>query len=175
MRKLRAAFTLIEMMIAISIFSIMMLYLYKSYATLNISNENLKVEVNKIKNMQKIKKVIYLDFTLALYNSRNIINIENRDKGEDFVFFQSSHSIHNRINPYITYIMKNEKLYRLESLKRISTYDLASDAEFDIELLGEVNSFKVYKTTNKEASYLVAINFKKMDNILLRINPLNEY
>jgi len=175
MRKFRAAFTLIEMMIAISIFSIMMLYLYKSYSTLNISNDNLKVEVNKIQNIQKIKKIIFLDFTLALYNSKNIINIDNREKGEDFVFFQSSHSIHKRINPYITYMVKNQKLYRLESLKKISTYELPSDAEFDIELLGEVKSFKVYKTTKKHLSYLVSINFKRMDKILLRVNPLNEY
>jgi len=172
MKKLRAAFTLIEMMIAISIFSIMMLYLYKSYSTLNISNDNLKVEVNKIQNIQKIKKIIFLDFTLALFNS---VNIDNREKGEDFVFFQSSHSIHRRINPYITYMVKNQKLYRLESLKKISTYELPSDSEFDIELLGEVKNFKVYKTTKKDLSYLVSINFKRMDNILLRVNPLNEY
>ncbi|WP_457744489.1 PulJ/GspJ family protein [Sulfurimonas sp.] len=172
MKKLRAAFTLIEMMIAISIFSIMMLYLYKSYSTLNISNNNLKVEVRKIQDIQKIKKVIFLDFTLALYNS---IKIDNRDKGEDFVFFQSSHSIHKRINPYITYMVKDKKLYRLESLKPITTYELPSDEEFDIDLLGTVKSFKVYKTTKKESSYLVAINFKSMDDILLRVNPLNEY
>jgi len=175
MKKHRAAFTLIEMLIAISIFSIMMLYLYNTYASLNISNENLKTEVQKIQKIQRIKKVVFLDFTLALFDPRGVIRISNRDKQEDFVFFQSSHSLHRRINPYITYIVKNEKLYRLESLKKLDSYEMPSDAAFDVDELGEVKSFRVYKTTKKTQSYLVAIDFKSMDDILLKVNPLNEY
>lgn len=175
MKKLRAAFTLIEMMIAISIFSIMTLYLYKTYSSLNIANENLSVEVSKIQKIQKIKKLLYMDFNLALFNEKNIINITNRDKGEDFVFFQTSHSVHKRFNPYITYIVKNKKLYRLESLKPIDSYDISRDAAFDVDYLGEVKSFRVYKSTSKNVSYLVAVDFKSMENILLKITPLNSY
>ncbi len=175
MRRLRAAFTLIEMLIAVSIFSIMMLYLYKTYSTLNISNANLKGEVSKIQKIQKIKKLIFLDFTLAIYNPADMIHIDNREKNEDFVVFQTSHSVHRRINPYVTYIVKDKKLYRLESLKKFTSYELPSDAAFDIDELGEVKSFRVYKTTKKTQSYLVAIDFKSMDDILLKVNPLNEY
>jgi len=175
MKKLRAAFTLIEMLIAISIFSIMTLYLYKTYSSINIANENLGVEVSKIQEIQKIKKLMYMDFNLALFNEKNIINIKNRDKGEDFVFFQSSHSVHKRFNPYITYIVKNEKLYRLESLRPIDSFEIGRDVSFDIDYLGEVNSFRVYKSTNKNVSYLVAVDFKSMENILLKITPLNNY
>jgi prepilin-type N-terminal cleavage/methylation domain-containing protein len=171
----RAAFTLIEMIIAISIFSVMMLYLYKTYSTLNISNVNLKREVHSLQKIQNIKKVVYLDFTLATFNAKNMINIIKRDKGKDFVYFQSSHSLHKRFNPYLVYMVKNNKLYRLESLKKISSYELSSDAEFDVDYLGEVNSFKVYKSKNLDAAYLVTIDFKKMDNVLLKIKPLNEY
>ncbi len=175
MRRSKAAFTLIEMLIAISIFSIMMLYLYNTYANLNISNQNLKEEVQKIEKIQKIKKAVFLDFTLALFNSRGTVQIDNRDKREDFVFFQSSHSLHRRINPYITYIVKNKKLYRLESLKKFDSIELPSDAEFDVDELGDVKSFRVYQTTKKEQSYLVSIDFKEMDDLLLKVNPLNEY
>ena len=175
MRKYRSAFTLIEMLIAISIFSIMMLYLYNTYASLNLSNENLKGEVQKIQRVQKIKKVIFLDLTLALFNPRTIISIDNRDKQEDFVFFQSSHSLHRRINPYITYIVKDKKLYRLESLKKLESYEMPSDAAFDVDELGDVKSFRVYKTTKKKQSYLISIDFKEMDDLLLKVNPLNEY
>jgi len=175
MRKLRSAFTLIEMLIAVSILSIMMLYLYKTYATLNISNANLKGEVSKIQKIQKIKKIIYLDFTLAIFNPKGMVMINNREKNEDFVVLQSSHSLHRRVNPYITYIVKNKKLYRLESMKRFTTHELSSDAKFDVDEIGEVKSFRIYKTTKKTQSYLVAISFKSMDDILLKVNPLNEY
>jgi prepilin-type N-terminal cleavage/methylation domain-containing protein len=174
-RKSSAAFTLIEMLIAISIFSMMMLYLYQTYASLNLSNDNLKVEVHAIEKVQMIKKVLFLDYSLALYKSKDMINIKSRDKDEDFVYFQSSHSIHKRINPYIVYMVKHKKLYRLESLKEITDYDMPSDAEFDVDYLGEVKSFRVYKSTNKAPAYLIAIDFKKMGNILLKIKPLNEY
>ncbi|WP_297442938.1 prepilin-type N-terminal cleavage/methylation domain-containing protein [Sulfurimonas sp.] len=171
----RTAFTLIEMLVAISIFSIMMLYLYKTYSTVNISNDNLKVEANKIKTIEALKKVVFLDYSLALYKPNEIITIDNRESNEDFIHFQSSHSIHRRINPYIIYMVKNKKLYRLESLKKISSYEMSSDAEFDIDFLGDVNSFRVYKSTNKNVVYLIAINFKKMGKVLLKVKPLNEY
>ncbi|SFV70774.1 hypothetical protein MNB_SM-5-1479 [hydrothermal vent metagenome] len=175
MRKGRSAFTLIEMLIAVSIFSIMMLYLYKTYSTLNISNANLEKEVSKIQKIQKIKKVIFLDFTLGIFNPRGMVLINNREKNEDFVVLQSSHSLHRRVNPYVTYIVKDKILYRLESLKKFRSYELSSDAKFDVDVIGEVKSFRIYKTTKKTQSYLVAIKFKSMDDILLKVNPLNEY
>ena len=169
----RAAFTLIEMMIAITILSIMMLFLYKSYANLNISNTNLKQETSRVLKIQEIKKVIYLDFLTALYHSTTIIN---REKNEDFVVLQTSHSIHQRFNPYITYMVKNKNLYRLESLKRFTEYELVSDSEFDIDYIGKVNSFRLYKSKEQDKEmYLVHIDFKDMDNILLKIKLLNEY
>lgn len=172
MKMRRAAFTLIEMMISITILSIMMLFLYKSYASLNFSNNILKDEVAIITKFQNLKTVIYLDFSLALHNT---IKIQSREKNEDFVFMQSSNSIHKRYNPYITYKLKENKLYRLESFKEPSSYELDSDIEFDADCLGEVKNFRVYKSSekNKEA-YLIDIDFKQADRILLKANVLNE-
>ena len=173
MKLKRRAFTLIELMIAIVILSIMMLFLYKSYANLNISNNNLKQETNHLLKIEKIKKIIYLDFLTALYHSTSITN---REKNEDFVVLQTAHSIHQRFNPYITYIVKNKNLYRLESLKRFTEYDLPSDGEFDIDYIGEVNSFRIYKSKEKEKEiFLLQIDFKDMDDVLLKIKLLSEY
>ena len=173
MRLKKDAFTLIEMMISIVILSIMMTFLYKSYASLNLSNDILKKEVQSISNIQKIKKVIYLDFALALYNSTNI---QNRETNEDAVFLQSSNSIHQRFNPYIVYMVKENKLYRLESLKEIESYELASDAEFDIDYLGEVEGFRVYRSSKTEKElYLLHIDFKHLDDVLMKVKVLNEY
>ena len=172
MKLKRAGFTLIELMIAITILSIIMLFLYKSYATLNISNKNLKFESQSVETIQKIKKVIYLDYSLALANS---IVITNREKNEDFVYMQSSHSIHRRFNPYITYMIKEGKLYRLESLKAFREYQLASDSEFDIDFIADVKSFRAYKSTDtKKSAYLLHIKVKSGNDILLKIKTFNE-
>jgi prepilin-type N-terminal cleavage/methylation domain-containing protein len=166
---MRKAFTLIELLIAITILSIMMLFLYKSYASLNRSNSFYKKEVTSLKHETLIKKVIFLDFSLAVNNS---ISILNQGKKEDIVLMQSSHSLHKRYNPYIAYIMKNSELYRLESLKRL-TYPLGVGSEFSVDYIGEVDGFRTY-TSSKEIEdvFLVHVNFKNEDDILLKIKVL---
>ena len=151
----------------------MMIYLYKSHAALNVSNSNLKDEARRVENIQKIKKVVYLDFLTALPSSTLITN---REKNEDAVFLQTSHSIHRRFNPYVAYLLKDEKLYRLESLRRIADYELPLDSEFDLDYLGEVDSFRVYKSSDiKKEAFLVHIDFQTIDDVLLKIKVLNEY
>jgi prepilin-type N-terminal cleavage/methylation domain-containing protein len=163
---MRKGFTLIELMISVSIISMIMLFLYKSYASLNKSNEVYKKEVAHIKKVELIKKVIFLDFILSLPKS---IDILNQEKNEDVVFLQSSNSMHNRFNPFVAYIVKNSKLYRLESLKKFISYPLDVDTEFSIEYFGEVESFRVYESNNK---YLVHVDFKNEKDILLKVAPL---
>jgi len=169
---MRKAFTLIELLVSISILSIMMIFLYKSYASLNYSNKFYKTEVDLIKNEQLIKKIIFLDFSLAFTSS---ITIVNHDKKEDALLMQSSNSLHKRYNPYIAYIMKDSNLYRLESLKRL-TYPLNAESDFSVDSLGKVNSFRVYKSdqnTSKAGLFLVHVDFKKNDEeILLKIKVL---
>jgi len=168
---MRRGFTLIELLISITILSIMMLFLYKSYASLNLSNSFYKKEVNQIKDQQLLKKVLFLDFSLALGQS---VTILNQDSKENALLMQSSNSIHNRYNPYIAYIVNDFKLYRLESLKKLS-YPLSADSEFSIDCLGEVNSFSVYnKTIEKSVSqlFLLHVDFKNEEDILLKIKSL---
>jgi len=167
----RKAFTLIELMISITILSIMMMFLYKSYASLNLSNKIMKKEVMNIERFQKIKKIIYLDFSLALAKS---VKIKSIDKKNDFVILQSSHSIHKRYNPYITYIVKEKKLYRLESVKKIEDYDIPIDSEFDIDYIGKIDIFNIYQSseTDKEI-YFIHIDFIKFNDVKLKIKILN--
>ncbi len=167
---MRKAFTLIELMISIVILSIIMLFLYKSYSSLNHSNIVLKEETKQIKKYELLKKTLYLDFSLA-----NEIKIMNQDKKEDVVFMQSKNSIHKRFNPYIAYIFKDKKLYRLESLRPFKEYPLNVDSEFVTDELGSCEIFRVYKSRKpKQATYLVHILFDKDSEILLKVKQLNQ-
>lgn len=176
---MRKGFTLIEMMISISILAIMMIYLYQSYASLNISNDIFTKATKKITQSEQKKQVLFLDFSLALKDANATINILPQDAKEDVVFMQSRHSLHRRYNPYIGYIVKNKKLYRIESLKPLREYPLSVDSEFVADELGEVNGFRVYKNDKKKdqnasEAYLVHIDFKEEDDILLKVKMLNE-
>ena len=166
---MKKAFTLIEMLISISILSIMMIFLYKSYASLNNSNSLLKDEAHSIKKQELKKKVLFLDFSLIINNKLDILN---KDTKEDVLFMQSKNSIHNRINPYITYIVKDSILYRLESLEKFYTADLSFDNEFVYDTFGEVNSFRVFTSRDKNSSFLIDIDFKNDEDILLKVTGL---
>jgi len=190
---MRKAFTLIELLISVSILSIMMIFLYKSYASLNMSNDFYKKEVDTIKSEQVKKRVFFLDFSLSLYKKNQILNQETN---EDVVFLQTSNSLHRRFNPYVAYVVKDSKLYRLEALKEFKEYPLNIDSEFEVDYMGEVNSFRVYKSTGKfevmpvndnnttdtnttkaqspAELFLVHVDFKKEKDILLKIKGLNE-
>ena len=177
MRRARTAFTLIEMMISIVILSIMMLFLYQTYASLNKSNAIYAKKAFSIESEQLKKRVLYMDFSLAIYKS---VKILKQDKNEDIVFIQSANSLHQRFNPYVGYIVNDEKLYRIESLKELKEYPLGVDDEFVVDYFGEVNSFRVYESdknsdANASQSYLINVDFKQEDDILLKIKAFNEF
>lgn len=166
----RTAFTLIELLISITILSLLMLALYKAYDALNISNAIYKSKSDSIESLSLKKRTIYLDFALSFNGSIKYLDQEPK---EDMVTMQSSNSIHKRYNPYITYLVKDEKLYRVESLQKVIEYPFSSDIIADIDEIGEVTKFKVFKSSKSE-SYMIDSRFKNGDRILLKVKVLNE-
>ncbi|MBE0513716.1 prepilin-type N-terminal cleavage/methylation domain-containing protein [Sulfurimonas sp.] len=171
----RGAFTLIEIIIAITILSIMMLYLYRSYAALNLSNAFYQEEATAIKESKLKQKIIFLDFSLLLFGEYKIVQNE---KKEDAVFLQTSNSMHGRINPYIAYIIKDARLYRVESYKKITADNLGAERVVDIDDFGKVEKFRVYENSlgkKEKLSFLIDVAFKNSSNLLMRVRALNEY
>jgi len=167
---MRRAFTLIEMMVSITILSIMMIYLYKTNSSVNQSNVFYEREVNKLNLLTLKKRVFFLDLSLILYQQSSVLHI---DKDEDMLFLQTTNSLHKRVNPFVAYIVKKEKLYRLESLKKL-TYPFSEADKFDVDCFGDIDIFRVYKQKKKE-TFLVDLKFKNSDKILMKVNVLNEY
>jgi len=167
----KKAFTLIELLISIVILSILVLFLYQSYASLNRSNDTLAQQREKITKEELLRKTLYLDFSVAFAPT---IKILHQSKTKDVVFLQSPHSVHDRINPYIAYIVKDKTLYRLESLKPFKKYPLTSDNDFVVDKLGKVKIFRVYKSKDKKNEvYLLHVIFEKEGEILLKVKVYN--
>ena len=171
---MRKAFTLIELMIAITILAIIMTFLYKSYADLNLSNKHYEKISNDISKTTKIKKIIYLDIALSFPKTIKIIN---EDKDKDVLFLQTTNSIHKRFNPYVAYILKDEKLYRIESLKPFVNYPLDATTTGDVDFIAKTKRFRIYKSkkeNNTTSSFLLNLKFDNNDEILYKIKPLND-
>jgi len=164
----RKAFTLLEMMIAISILSIMMIFLYQSNATLQFSNKTYKKESQKIIQIDKIREIIYLDFALAI---SKVNYIHNKHKS-DTIFLQTSHSLHRRINPYVVYIVKENKLYRIESLKQIRKLPLPLNEDYSIDFITQVENLDLYKA-KKSNQFLINLVLKNKETIIMKLMPLN--
>jgi len=164
---MKRAFTLIEMLIAVGLLSVITLFLYQTYASLQHSNRFYGEELSEASREQKLRKTIYLDLSLSMPDSIKLINI---DKNSDVLIMQSSHSLHRRIMPYIAYLVKEDHLMRIESSQELF-YPLSGEEEMVIDDLEEVRTFRVFQT---EGSFLVHLEEADKKMILFRTNRLND-
>jgi len=162
----RSAFTLIEMMIAISLFSVVMIFLYQAMATIDKSNVFYTNKLQEIDTEQELYKTIYLDLTLS---QPNTVEINDISKEVDMLFMQTSHVIHTHVMPYIVYFVKDKHLYRVESANRL-TYPFESNINVLIDDYGLIKKFRVYKNSTH---FLVQININGKDDNLMKVRHLN--
>ena len=172
---MRRAFTLIEMMIAIVIFSLVVLFLYKSYDALRESDRKYTSITKEMQHLWRIKKMLYLDFALLL---KSDVSVLHQETNEDVVLLQTSNSLHNRFYPYVAYVVKEGTLYRLESLRKLS-YPFDAQTTADVDEIGEVKRFRIYKALKKEnesaaAYYLIDIKLADNRRILYKVRAFNE-
>lgn len=141
----RRAFTLVEMMVAVAILSLMLLYLYGALSNLQHSNRHYGEKLNHADAIKKVMKIIYLDLFLS---SKQSIKIYSESKDYDIVMMQSRHSINQRTLPHIGYIVNREqKLYRVESSQPLS-WPFENEPEMSADYLGKVEVFRTYQTQN---------------------------
>jgi len=164
---MKKAFTLIEMLISISLLSVITIFLYQTYASLQSSNRFYGEELSEASREQKLRKTIYLDLALSVPGSIKLINI---DKNSDVIIMQSSHSVHRRIMPYTAYMLKNSRLLRIESSQELF-YPLSGEEEMVIDDLSELKIFRVFQ---KENAFLVHLEKKDEKMMLFRTNRLND-
>lgn len=165
MKPFRSAFTLLEMMIAIVIFSLITISLYQSVNTLRQSNRAHAQYLEKTSDHAMILKHIFLDLSLDVNTTRII----NEERNYDSVLMQTTHSVHRHIMPYVGYIVRDRMLYRLESFNRIEP-PIEPMQFMQVDPLAEVETFRVY--TNK-THYLLHLKFPGEPEQLMKVPALN--
>jgi len=162
----RNAFTLIEMMIAISLFAVVMIFLYQAMATVDKSNRFYTKRLEEITTQQSLYKTIYLDLALS---QPTATQIESISKEVDMVFIQTAHVVHTHVMPYVVYFVKDKHLYRVESANKL-TYPFESNINAIVDDFGPVVKFRVYKNSTH---FLLHININGKDDNLMKIRQLN--
>lgn len=166
---MRKGFTLVELMVSIAILSIIVIFLYQSYAQLLSQNRHYEQALEKLQKYQKIKKLLYLDILLA---KERDFRIEHQDKQYDSLFFQTKNSIFERIRPYVAYVVKQHRLYRIESLLPIRLPLDMDQTGVDVNEIGELEYAHVYRSSDEAQGFLVEIKLKDHAVFVLKIKPL---
>jgi len=144
---MKKAFTLVEVIISIFIFSLIMIFLYQSISSLKKNNINLKQTTQKSKILSKIITLLKTDIIYA--KKINLKHLNN-----DILSLKTLNSLHNISKPNVTWkiLEQNNELVRVEEINGIKLLD---------DTTIQCKSFKIY-FSRKEHKVLLYI--KTLDN-----------
>lgn len=146
----REAFTIIELVIAVAIFSIIIVYMYQAVNTTKKGNEVYKKHHEMIAENENAKRVFYNDIFNQVDPYKDISFQDN------IFYIRSNNSLHGIVAPYIAYMLKSKNLIRIESLKKIKlplNREQRDTLFYEVDfMLKGIDDFKVL---SKKNSYVV--------------------
>lgn len=163
---MKKAFTLLEVVISITIFMIILTLLYKVLDDTKVVNKNIEKYLKEDKNKNRFYKILVEDIA----ESAGEITII-KDKNERyFITFKSYNTYHNPFFTYITYLLSKDNAFlRIESkfqFKEQLNEEFFDTAYIDI-LKKDIKEFKVFKNSDKVLfSFITKENKKELFSVL---------
>lgn len=118
------AFTLIEVIISITLFSIILLFMYKTLDMTNFSNKIFEDKIEKNMLQNTVKQIIVED----ILEASSVLNLDNTAEFS-LLEIQSNNMYHDVFYKYIYYLVSREKnLLRIESLNKINFKNLTHES-----------------------------------------------
>ncbi len=168
---MKKAFTLVELIIAIAIFSLIVTYMYQAIYTT-------KKSVNVYENMYKKDKSAKVLKTLFYNDIFNQVSLDNKLKiqtEQDFstVYLQTHNSLHNIPAPFVAYKVIRKNLFRFESAKEfklplnyeneeyIRVDKIQSDMERFLVYEEKKNVLIHFKSKGKNSTYEIDLPYKR--------------
>ncbi len=166
-------FTLIEVLISLSIFFIILLFLYK---TLDLTKHSSSFYKNKLEVMREnndFKNVFYQDFANADSNSTKSKFFLKEDKNQNSVIsYKSSNTYHNPFFTNITYFLSNQgDLLRVESKNPLKREGENYQYSYVDILKKNINIFKLKKIN--PTTFVLAVKQKNKNISYLSLKILN--
>jgi len=155
---MKKAFTLIEIMLAIMILSILLLAINNIIANLKSTKDFLQ-NISKRENKNELFiKTLYYD----ILNSNSMTVKHSFNSDYDRIYINTQNSLYGLINPYVVWYVskKNNSLIRVESPVKIT---LPNDRVFFADKFAEnVKIFKIFSKNKKELIFFQAANKKPL-------------
>ncbi len=145
---MKKAWTLIEVLISVTILSILFLAMSNVIGNLKISKNVIANRFEKNKKQEIFIKVLYSDILNA--QSLQILNTQNKDYIR--LLLRTKNSLYNLIEPYVLwYVSKNENsLIRAESWMQIKDGSIYYADKF----MQNVKKFKIFQKNDKYFIYI---------------------
>ena len=175
MKNKKRAFTLVEVLISITLLSLVLMALYKSADILRHSNLHLFKYLEKSTNTLKGSKTLYMD----LMHSDHNVTIKTEDKFHRLIINHTRHSLHGLAQAKVVWLVykENNTLLRIEGGNY--TLPLKSEQTVEIDVIAKnLELFKIYKSKKRD-KVLAIIKIKAQEPQLfmtqnLPLKPIKE-
>lgn len=167
---MRKAFTLIELLIAVTIFSIIMFFLYKIIDQSNALNDRMVQKESLFLRRMRLYDLLEKD----LLYSYSMKKIETSNKDRPFFIIETKNTLHRMVQPSVLYRLKDGILYRVESCQSFKgIQDETSSKEYrclKCDIVAEnVKRFQLYRHGN---DYMVTVVVERASDIFV-VTPLS--
>jgi hypothetical protein len=167
---MKKSFTLLEVLISISLFAIITIFLYQSLDITKKSNDfySSKLEIKQDEN--RLKKLFFLDFINKSNKKNSLLKITKDNDENNIIQLQSTNIYHNPFYTNITYLVSKEKnLIRIES-KNIFNPKKLNDSFFDTAYVDIIyQGVKELKVKKIDKDILIYINTIEDEKIFMRL------
>ena len=166
MIKTKKSFTLIEMLISITLFSIIVIFLYQALHVTKTSNKFYSNKLKQLESKSNIKKLMFLDI---INSKQNSIHISSDKNDNTILTLETTNLYHNNFFVNVTYLLsRDNKLMRIESkdrFKKDNTYQLEDNSYIDI-LENNISKFVVTIDKKYKKDYIIyLLNISKENTI----------
>ncbi|RXJ80210.1 type II secretion system protein J [Arcobacter sp. F2176] len=166
---MKKGFTLIEILISITLFSLILVFLYKALDLTKQSNFFYEKKLDTLESSNKLKALYYEDIAKA-----KSIEITFDRSSNSILKIQTNDMYHNPFYRYVTYIISQDKnLLRIESLYKFNEREVL-DSFFNDAFVDKLDSdiFKFKVSQSKVNKKIYAILLQKKDKPIVFFNTL---
>lgn len=167
---MKKAFTLLELLISITIFLILIVFLYKTIDQTKHSNNLFSKKEERLKELNHLHNIFLEDIAEA--SSVNILLDKNKNS---IVKIVTNNTYHNSYFNNVTYLINStEKFIRIESLEAFNENELINEAFFDnsyIDVL--IEDIEYFEAQSSGSNYNFFIKQKNREREFFNIYKIH--